>query len=47
MALPLNDPTNEELFANLEKVRAKFKQVEYLKKKILSLHCIIYLIVRN
>ena len=30
LALPLNDPTNEELFANLEKVRAKFKQVEDL-----------------
>ena len=29
LALPLNDPTKEELFANLEKVQAKFKQVEY------------------
>lgn len=27
LALPLNEPMNEELFANLEKVRAKFKLV--------------------
>jgi len=27
VALPVNDPTNEELFDNLEKIRAKFRQV--------------------
>ena len=27
LALSVNDPTNEELFANLEKIRAKFRQV--------------------
>lgn len=27
LALPLNEPSNEELFANIEKVRAKFKLV--------------------
>lgn len=27
LALPINDVTNEELFVNLENIRAKFKQV--------------------
>lgn len=27
LELPVNDPTNQELFAGLEKVRAKFRQV--------------------
>lgn len=26
-SLPINDATNEELFVNLEKIRAKYKQV--------------------
>lgn len=27
LALPINDVMNEELFVNLENIRAKFKQV--------------------
>ncbi|CAH3019501.1 unnamed protein product [Porites evermanni] len=27
LSFPINDPTNEEMFAKLEKIRAKFRQV--------------------
>jgi len=30
LSFPINDPTNEEMFAKLEKIRAKFRQVTYV-----------------
>ena len=35
LALPLNDPSNEELFANIEKVRAKFKLVRSMRIQVI------------
>jgi len=36
LALPLNEPSNEELFANIEKVRAKFKLVRSMRIQVIT-----------
>ena len=36
LALPLNEPSNEELFASIEKVRAKFKLVRSMRIQVIT-----------
>ena len=36
LSFPINDPTNEEMFAKLEKIRAKFRQVTYVRCTVKS-----------
>ena len=36
LSFPINDPTNEEMFAKLEKIRAKFRQVTHVHCKVKS-----------
>lgn len=38
LSFPINDPTNEEMFAKLEKIRAKFRQVTYVHCTVKSCH---------
>ena len=40
LSFPINDPTNEEMFAKLEKIRAKFRQVTYVHCTVKS--CLVF-----